>query len=309
PIAAASIGQVHRARTRDGRDLAIKVQYPGVARSIDSDIDNVVSLIRLAGLAPQGLNLDPLVAEAKRQLAEEADYALEAENLKRFAKALGPTPGFSMPEVQDDLTAPTVLAMTRVAGGPLEAAETLTQDARDAIATRLLTLTLREIFEFTLMQSDPNFANYRYDADTGTIGLLDFGAVRPIPAGLAKDYARLLRAGLSDDFAGVEKAAEDIGLLSARTAPQHRRVILAMMRDVLAVMLKDDLYDFGRTDIVALLRDHGMALAGDPGFADVPPVDVLYLQRKVAGMYLICRTLRARVQLRALLEDLVPRAA
>ncbi|MHA0111545.1 AarF/UbiB family protein, partial [Klebsiella pneumoniae] len=74
PIAAASIGQVHRARTRDGRDLAIKIQYPGIRDSIDSDVDNVSALLRMSGLLPAGLDLSPMLTQAKQQLHEEADY-------------------------------------------------------------------------------------------------------------------------------------------------------------------------------------------------------------------------------------------
>ena len=118
PIAAASIGQVHRARTEDGRDLAIKAQYPGVARSIDSDIDNVVALFRLSGLAPPAMDLDPLVAEAKRQLREEADYVQEARNLRRYGALISDEAGFALPEVDDALSTETVLAMSFVRGDP-----------------------------------------------------------------------------------------------------------------------------------------------------------------------------------------------
>ena len=92
PFAAASIGQVHRATTQDGRELAIKVQYPGVRASIDSDIDNVATLLRLPGLLPREMDLGPLLAEAKRQLHAEADYVAEARHLARVRQTCSPGP-------------------------------------------------------------------------------------------------------------------------------------------------------------------------------------------------------------------------
>jgi predicted unusual protein kinase regulating ubiquinone biosynthesis (AarF/ABC1/UbiB family) len=85
PLAAASIGQVHRARLPDGRELAIKVQYPGVAASIDADVDNVATLLRLSNLLPASLDIAPLLEEAKRQLHEEADYVREAAQMRTIA--------------------------------------------------------------------------------------------------------------------------------------------------------------------------------------------------------------------------------
>ena len=94
-MAAASIGQVHAARTRDGRHLAIKVQYPGVRESIDSDVDNVATLLRISGLLPQGWTSTPLMAEAKRQLHAEADYLSEGAWLRHYGELLRDAPGFS----------------------------------------------------------------------------------------------------------------------------------------------------------------------------------------------------------------------
>ena len=97
PIAAASIGQVHRAQLHDGRLIAIKVQYPGVAASIDADVDNVATLLRLSGLLPGTLDIAPLLDEAKRQLREEADYIREAEQMRRYGALLADNPAFIVP--------------------------------------------------------------------------------------------------------------------------------------------------------------------------------------------------------------------
>ena len=112
PIAAASIGQVHRAQTRDGRDVAVKVQYPGIRDSIDSDIRNLTSLMRMSGLVPRGLEMGPLLEEARIQLHEEADYAKEAGHMQRFATLLADDPNCIVPEFCEDLSTQDILTMS-----------------------------------------------------------------------------------------------------------------------------------------------------------------------------------------------------
>ncbi len=297
PLAAASIGQVHRARTRDGRDLAIKVQYPGVRQSIDSDVDNVAALIRMSGLVPGQVDLAPLLAEAKRQLHEEADYAREGRCLARFGALLADAPDYRVPGLHADLTTDSVLAMDYAPGAPVEALAGAPQAERDRAAERLIRLALRELFEFRLMQTDPNFANYRTAAD-GALVLLDFGATREIDAAVAQRYRALLRAGLAGE--DLEPHARALGLFAADTAAHHRAAILRMMGMAFAALDADTAFDFTDRGFADRMRAEGMALGRDGDFWHVPPMDVLFLQRKFAGLYLLCARLGARVHLRPL---------
>jgi predicted unusual protein kinase regulating ubiquinone biosynthesis (AarF/ABC1/UbiB family) len=161
PMAAASIGQVHAAETLDGQPLAIKVQYPGVRQSISSDVDNVATLLRLSGLLPSTLDVAPLLGEAKRQLHEEADYLREGEQLQRFGALLADSPDYTLPGVHPGLTTPDILVMDFVDGVPVESLDTAPQAERDRVMGLLFSLLFREILEFHLVQTDPNFANYR----------------------------------------------------------------------------------------------------------------------------------------------------
>ena len=163
PLAAASIGQVHSAQDQRGRRLAIKVQYPGVRQSISSDVDNVASLLRISGLLPESLDIQPLLDEAKCQLYAEADYRVEAAHLTHFRALLADRPDFLLPEVQETLSNVNILAMSHVEGEPVEALVRASQVERDRVVGLLFELLFREIFEFRLVQTDPNFANYRYD--------------------------------------------------------------------------------------------------------------------------------------------------
>jgi predicted unusual protein kinase regulating ubiquinone biosynthesis (AarF/ABC1/UbiB family) len=302
PFAAASIGQVHRAVLPGGRMLAIKVQYPGVRDSIDSDVDNMASLMRLPGLLPRGMDLAPLMAEAKRQLHGEADYLAEAQHLSRFRALLAGSPDFVLPELEPDLCTAQVLAMSYVESAPLESLTTAPQSTRDRVARALIDLVLRELFEFGVMQTDPNLANYRYDPKTERIVLLDFGAVQPIASALTADFRKLLGVALEGDAGAIRSAMLQIGYFAETTAPHHQDLIQSLFDMSMAPLRQDTAFDFGRSDLLERLRDRGLALGTERDLAHVPPAATLFLHRKIAGTYLMAAKLGARVALRPMVE-------
>jgi predicted unusual protein kinase regulating ubiquinone biosynthesis (AarF/ABC1/UbiB family) len=303
PIAAASIGQVHRATTKDGRDLAIKIQYPGVRKSISSDVNNVASLLRLSGLLPKTLDIAPLLLEAKRQLREEADYQAEGAHLQRFAELLAGAPEFVVPELHSDLTTKNVLAMSFVGGVPIESMSTAPQVERDRIVSLLVGLVFRELFEFGLMQTDPNFANYQYDPQTQQLILLDFGATRSFAPSFGQAYRQLMSAAMAGDRATMTQAGLAIGYFDARTQPKHQTAVLDMFEMALEPLRFEGAFDFATTDMVQRLREAGMALGLDRDFWHIPPIDTLFLHRKLGGLYLLAARLKARVNVRQLLND------
>ncbi|MEM8872133.1 MAG: AarF/ABC1/UbiB kinase family protein, partial [Pseudomonadota bacterium] len=308
PIAAASIGQVHRAELKDGRDMAIKIQYPGIARSIDSDVANVGALIKVSGLLPPGFDMAPYLEEACKQLHEETDYQREGGCLAEFRTLLDGDARFVVPERYEDWTTTGILAMSFVAGDPIEAAAQAPQTTRDQIAHRLIDLVLTELFTFGLMQTDPNFANYRYKAETAQIVLLDFGATRAIDPEIIGQYRRLLRAGLDNETARVTDIAAEIGFFAPDTPEPQRRQIIGMIETVFEEVRTAPEFDFGRTTLPARMQAAGMELA-EQGFVPPPlPMDLLYLQRKFSGMFLLAARLRARVRVSDLLEAHLTRA-
>lgn len=302
PFAAASIGQVHRAVTREGEQLAIKVQYPGVRASIDSDVTNMATLMRLPGLLPRGMVLEPLLTEVKRQLHAEADYLAEAQNLTRFEALLAGSDTFALPSLHPALCTPQVLAMCYMQSTPLDGLVDAPQRTRDTVAAALIGLVLRELFEFGTMQTDPNLANYRYDPETGRIVLLDFGAVQAIAPALAADFRALARTALFGDAATTREAMLRIGYFGPDTAPHHQDLIQSMFETAMAPLRQEHPYDFGRTDLMETLRDMGLALGSDRDLAHVPPAATLFLHRKIGGMYLTAAKLRACVALRPMVE-------
>lgn len=302
PIAAASIGQVHRAWLRDGREMAIKVQYPGVARSIDSDVANVGALIRMSGLLPAGFEIAPYLAQAREQLHEETDYLREGRHLARFGTLLKDDPRFELPVLHEDWTTGSVLAMSFVGGRPIEEAADAPQDRRDRIAHDLIDLLLSELFTFGLMQTDPNFANYRWNPETGRVALLDFGSTRQLDPKAADLHRRLMIAGLAGDLPAQRDVAVEMGVVGPGTAPEHGDRIVRMMDMAFGELRGRGDFDFAGTDLPRRMRAEGMALA-EAGFVPPPlPVEILHLQRKFGGMFLLAAKLRARVAVRELLE-------
>jgi len=299
-IAAASIGQVHRATAHDGRKLAIKIQYPGVRESIDSDVDNVASLLRMSGLLPPGLNVSHLLAEAKRQLHEEADYLREGEQMQLFGRLLGDTPELAVPNLVTELSSDRVLAMTYLEGIPIEAMASAAQPVRDHVASALLRLVLRELFEFGVMQTDPNFANYRYQTDTGRLVLLDFGASRQVKSETVAAYRAMLRASLAGDGNRVREAALQAGILGRAAVTHHSARIDGMIDIIVGEINRPGPIDFGDRRFVAALRDGGLEVAADQRAWHAPPADILFTQRKVGGMALLAAQLKARVDVRDL---------
>ncbi len=297
PIAAASIGQVHRAQTRDGRDLAIKVQYPGIRASIDSDVDNVATLLRLSGMVPARLDLRPLLEEAKRQLHEEADYRREAAQMQRFAGLLAGDAAFRVPVAQADWSTDSVLAMDFIDSQPIEALTSAPQAERDRVARDLIRLVLAEVFDFNLMQTDPNFANFRYSPSDGRIVLLDFGSTRSFGPDIAPGLRQLLRAGVAGEDAGVMAVLDRLGFLPADMSAPHRAEVAALARIGFAPLRQGGVFDFARRDFLAEMRERGMALGLDRDLWHVPPPDLLFLNRKFGGLYLLATKLAARVDL------------
>jgi predicted unusual protein kinase regulating ubiquinone biosynthesis (AarF/ABC1/UbiB family) len=303
PTAAASIGQVHRAITRDGRELAIKVQYPGVRESIDADVDNVATLLRMSGLLPRGLDIAPLLAAAKRQLAEEADYEREGAQMTLFGALLADTPQVVVPALDRELTTDRVLAMSFLAGEPIETLATAPQATRDTAMRTLIRLVLRELFEFGVMQTDPNFANYRFQPDTGKLVLLDFGAARPVDAATARSYRRLLSAGLQGDRDAARNAAVEAGFLGPAAISRHSARIDRMIEVILGELNRPGPFDFGDRRFVGALREEGLAVAADKASWHVPPVEILFVQRKISGAALLAARLKARVDVRTMVEQ------
>ncbi|MGB5834262.1 MAG: AarF/ABC1/UbiB kinase family protein [Thiohalocapsa sp.] len=305
PIAAASIGQVHRAETRDGRRLALKVQFPGIRESIDSDIDNLGFLARTLGMVPKGMNVQPLLDEARRQLHQEADYEAEAASLESYRALVGNDLDFFVPGVHRDLTSGRILAMDFAEGVSIDqlARPEYRRGERDRVAGLLSKLMLRELFEFGLMQTDPNFGNFLYDTANKRVVLLDFGATSSVSDNLAESYRLLGRASISDDKSGLREGAMALGYIGVEDPPERVAEIVELIRLSSEVLQAEGPYDFGASDLFERVFTRGRDMYYDDAFGQVPDPATMFLHRKFIGIFMLSRRLRARVDLRVMLEE------
>lgn len=304
PVAAASIGQVHRSTLPDGRVVAIKVQYPGVAESIGSDLANLKRLLSVFTFLPKGLYVDSLIEVAREELTAECDYEREAECQERFRALVGDDADFAVPAVVRELSTRRVLVTTWLPGVPIDAAVDagLGQAGRDRIARKLLKLTLKELFEWRFMQTDPNWGNFFYDAATDKIGLLDFGATRSFRKAFVDDYLRLVWAAANNDRETIVTVSRRVGFLTAEGL-ESKAMVAAHVESGLVVgepFRTRAPFDFKASGITARVGQHGQTFAEQRLTA--PPTEVYSLHRKLAGAFLICIRMGAVIECRDMLE-------
>ena len=268
--------------------------------SIASDVDNVATLLRISNVLPATLDLKPLLAEAKLQLAEEADYRREGDQMRAYGARLAGDRRYVVPALYDELTTGNVLAMDFVEGHPIESLQDAPQAERDMAVTALIELVLRELFDFGVMQTDPNFANYRWQPETGAIVLLDFGATRIVPDSTSDSYRALIVAGLARDRDAIRETAVRTGFLGAEAVAAHRPAIDRIIAAIDDTLARPGPFDFSDRAFVPLVRAETPALLTDRATWHVPDVETLFVQRKVSGTALLAARLEARIDLTGL---------
>jgi predicted unusual protein kinase regulating ubiquinone biosynthesis (AarF/ABC1/UbiB family) len=308
PIAAASIGQVHAAVAPDGRDLAVKIQYPGVDRSVSSDVDNLGMLLRMSRILPVELDVGPLLEEIKRELRREADYLREADNTERYRALVGDDQSVVVAGVHRDLSTRRVLATDRIYARPIEDLRSPEhpQERRDRVGERLIRLVFQELFEFRFVQTDPNFANYLFDADKERLALLDFGSVRRFTRAFTESYRRFIIACVERERGTAVEHAVELGFLRGDDQPEAREMFLKLC-DLLTEPLRfRGRYDFRDSDLALRGREAGIEALGRVRLR-YPPPETLFLHRKVGGSFLLLAHIGARVNCNRIYRKLVRR--
>jgi len=302
PFAAASIGQVHMAELHNGQQVAVKIQYPGVADGIDSDINNLVTILNATRLVPDALFLDELVRVARKELAWEVNYIREKEASNHFRKLLANDPIFYVPEIYEDLSSARVLTSEFLEGVPLDAVSELEcLETRNLIGEAILRLTLTELFDWRCMQTDPNWSNFLFWTEKSKIGLIDFGASRYFTTKFVDDYVKIINSAAKGDKEGILHWSKEVGFITGYEA----KALLDAHVDAIMILgeafQNDAPFDFGNattlarvTNIIPAILTHRLA---------APPEEVYSLHRKMAGVFLLCTRLKCNMNIKHLWDD------
>lgn len=308
PFAAASIGQVHKATLRsNGKEVAVKIQYPGVRSSIDSDLNNLSLLLTASQLLPKGLFLDKTIANARTELGWECDYGREAKACIRFKDdLLGDEKDiFLVPTVYTEASGMDVLTAEFMHGKGVTKIPNLSQEERNWIGTQILRLCLRELMEWRFMQTDPNWTNFLYNRQTKKLELLDFGASRDFPDEFVEPYVALLIAASKGDRDSCARLSVELGYLTGQESKEmlkaHVDSIMTLAEPFLESAPKT--YDFEDQTITDRVRSN-IGLMLKERLAP-PPEETYSLHRKLSGAFLLCARLKSKVDAREMFANAV----
>ena len=314
PFAAASIGQVHRgtllspASSGGITGVAVKVQYPGVADSIESDLSNLTMLVKATGLSPPGLFLENVIRVGRDELKVECDYRREVANQQRFRSLISSDPGlvadrFVVPQVIEELSTDRILVTELVRGGTIDKVVNLDQDERNRIGRAIMRLTMLELFVWRFMQTDPNWGNFLYDVRTRTTYLIDFGAAREYDTEFVKGYLSIVIANANRD----EKTLIDESIRMGFLTGEENDVMMEAHK-LSGFCLGEPFqsyepYDFKSSKVTSRISEHGAVFLKHR--LTPPPEEVYTLHRKLAGAYNLCIKLGANISCRDLLDEII----
>lgn len=316
PLGAASLGQVHRARLRgDPRELCLKIQYPGVADAIESDISTLARIFTLSRVAPRGLDLRPIFGEIRQMLRREVDYRRELRYTDRYGLWLAADPCFVVPQVLRDYSTPQVLTMTFEHGLDVhdQRVQSMPQARRDRLGRAFVELFLQELFGWRTVQTDPNFGNYRFRPDAAgqdRVVLLDFGATRSFTRSFVRAYADIVRGATDQDSTAIVRGAVALGILRDDFPPSVLEGFARMCK-VIGEPFADRAqghvpprllnaaggYRWADSDLPTR-AGRAAALSSMTMHYRLPPNEILFLHRRLTGMFMMLAALRAEIDVR-----------
>ena len=325
PLGTASLAQVHRAtRKSDGLELVLKIQYPGVADAIDSDMSLFKNMLKLTRMVPQTREFDQWFEEVRDMMHREVSYDIEAATTRRFAERLKDDPRYIVPEIVDEFCTDQILCMTFERGVPINSPVMLSlpQARRNLLGEASLEIAVREIFEWGEMQTDPNFGNYLVRLGDGEqqpdqIVLLDFGAIRQFDQHLLKVARNLIHAGYQHDPQSMVNAMtgyEFFDSIPQSIKPDMAKVFLlateafscpANNKELPAgVMDEQYRYDWKKSQLHSRVMQQASKSMASRYFS-VPPKEFMFISRKFIGAYTFMTVIDAKTNVRDMIKTFI----
>ncbi len=307
PIASASIGQVHRALTRDGVQVAVKVQYPGIDRAIESDLSSANLVFGGLGMLYPGLEPGPVVDEIRERLIEELDYRIEADNQQAFVDSYRDHPTIHVPEVVRELSTKRVLTTELAEGVRFDEVLTWSQEERDLAAETIFRFVFRSLYRLRIFNGDPHPGNYLFRPG-GHVVFLDFGLVKRFTPDEVDVFASLIKSlVLEEDVATFRRTIEDIGLLR-RDEPISDELVEDYFRHFYEWVLEDapaTMTTEYAAESIRRIFDANGPYGPVMKAANVPPSFVI-IQRINLGLSALLGDLHATANWRRIAEELWP---
>ena len=318
PLASASLGQVHLATIIEtGERIALKIQYPGVAKAIDSDIRTLRGIFGMAQLIPSMPLLDELFTEVKEMLVQEIDYRKELEYTNYFREALKGDKRIIVPKTYPRYSTSKVLATSYEEGFGVDSPEVaaLSQERRNTLGLIALEVYYQELFKLGRVQTDPHIGNYKiriqkvpgshYRSDASEYDdkliLLDFGALRTFDEQWLKNYRAMVRASLVRDRVALQKAAEALGFSEPNDDERLKEIFAEFCFVMTEPVTQEGDYDYKATDLPKRLTKMVGSLISNFKLR-APPREVVFLDRKTGGVFIFLSVLRAKLNSRSLLD-------
>jgi predicted unusual protein kinase regulating ubiquinone biosynthesis (AarF/ABC1/UbiB family) len=305
-FAAASIGQVHRAVLRDGRRVAVKIQYPNIDRIVEADLGNLYRVLKsVVGLVSK-VDFEPIWKELRARLREELDYLHEAERMRRMTELHAGIPEIVIPQVIEESSTARILTMTFEEGlSPDEACSDATpQELKDRWGVVLFDFLLRGLLEHRLLHADPNLANFAFRRD-GRVVVFDFGCIKEVPLRLARGYRGMCRTALDGRIDELPELLKKMGVHRVDGRPLDLALVEPWAALVLELLRPAPPYRFGVDDSVATrMFDAARSSLAEAGDVRFPP-DIVFVNRTVGGHFGNLTRLKAEGPWRERLERFV----
>lgn len=300
PIGAGSIGQVHKAELNTGEVIVFKIRYPEIEKTIVNDLNLLIPFAKVIKvLKPQTNDFDIVIRETKRLLELEIDYNREREIYKKFYELTAHNSNLIVPKIYDDFSTEEFICMEYVEGQPLKEflqSNATPHDDKKLILENILDLFVTEFLEFKMVQTDPNFANYKVTKDNKLV-LLDFGATLNFNDQFIKDYLRLLKASYEEDGKNIIQYGERLGLIFKKD--NHEAVLLFedFLIDVFAnFKAKNNPVNFSDKELTERLMKKGWELWKKQRISN-PHSDILFLHRKIGGLFSMLKESKCQIDL------------